>query len=187
MTCCHVRVAPAGSPAFQYTRRKVEAECGSFCVLVAGGDDAIGFVLVAGLEGFLFLGGEVFAVINSPRTEEHTVALFHVLLHVMNMNQPEPISSASSGRGCTPVCPDFPATETSTETHCVFLRFPNEIGWRRGSESNQRFSLSKIARVLPMPRLSLTTLRFALAECRETDVPYCSWFKKSPPAQYFGK
>src|SRR5882724_5561120 len=100
MTCCHVRVAPAGSPAFQYTRRKVEAECGSFCVLVAGGDDAIGFVLVAGLEGFLFLGGEVFAVVNSPRTEEHTVALFHVLLHVLNMNQPEPISSASSGRVC---------------------------------------------------------------------------------------
>src|SRR5260221_9604451 len=71
MTCCHVRVAPAGSPAFQYTRRKVAGECGSFFVLVAGGDHAIGFVLVAGLEGFLFLGGEVFAVVNSPRTEEH--------------------------------------------------------------------------------------------------------------------
>src|SRR5579863_7608496 len=35
--------------------------------------DAAGFVFVAGLEGFLFLGGEVFAIVNAPRTEEHTV------------------------------------------------------------------------------------------------------------------
>jgi hypothetical protein len=78
----------------------METERRGVLILVPGGDDAVGFVLVAGLEGFLFLGGDVFAIVNSPRTEEYTVTLFHVLFHALNMNQPDPVSSASSGRVC---------------------------------------------------------------------------------------
>ena len=58
--------------------RQMAAERRGFFVFVLGRDEAIGFVLVAGLEGFLFAGGEVFAVIDAPRPEEYTVALFHV-------------------------------------------------------------------------------------------------------------
>ena len=69
----------------------MQAERGGIFVFVPGSDDAIRFVLVASLEGCLFLGNEVFAVVNAPRAKEDAVALFHVLFHVVNMNQLDPV------------------------------------------------------------------------------------------------
>ena len=60
----------------------------------------MGFVLVARLEGLLFAGDEVFEVIRAPGAEEYAVALFHVLFHVVNMNQLDSSPLASSVRGC---------------------------------------------------------------------------------------
>jgi len=65
---------------------QLDAERGNFFLLVLGGDEAVGFVLVAGVEGFLFAGGVILAVINTPRAEEYAVSLFHVIFHVMTMN-----------------------------------------------------------------------------------------------------
>ncbi len=79
---------------------QMQAEGGSFFVLVFGGDEAKGFVLVAGLEGRLFLGDKVFAVIDAPGAQEYVVTVLHLLIHVLNMNQPVPPPLASSGRGC---------------------------------------------------------------------------------------
>jgi hypothetical protein len=76
----------------------MQAESGGLLVLVLGGDKAKGFVLVAGLEGLLFLGNEVFAVIDAPGAEEYVVTVFHLSIHVLNMNQPVAVPSASSDR-----------------------------------------------------------------------------------------
>jgi hypothetical protein len=40
----------------------------------------------------------VFVVEDTPRPEEYTVSLFHVIFHFMTMNQLDPLPSASSGR-----------------------------------------------------------------------------------------
>ena len=74
------------------------AECRGFLVFVLGRDEPKGFVLVAGLEGFLFAVGVVLVVINTPRAKEHTVSLFHVIFHFMTMNQLDLTPLASSGR-----------------------------------------------------------------------------------------
>ena len=78
---------------------QLATESRSVLGFILRGDEPIGFVFVAGLEGFLFARGEVFAVENAPGAEEDAVALFHVLSHVVNMNQLDPSPSASSGRG----------------------------------------------------------------------------------------
>ena len=91
-------VAPVGSPAFQYTRARWQAEGRGVFVFVFGRDEAEGFVLVAGLEGFLFAGVVVFVVKDAPRPEEYAVSLFHVIFHVMTMNQLDLTPLASSGR-----------------------------------------------------------------------------------------
>ena len=78
--------------------RQMQAERRGFLVLVLGRDEAKGFVLVAGLEGYLLAAGVVLAVENTPRAKEHTVSLFHVIFHFMTMNQLDPASLASSGR-----------------------------------------------------------------------------------------
>jgi hypothetical protein len=76
---------------------QMDAERGGFFVFVLGGDEAIGFVLVAGLEGFLFAGGVVLIIVNSPRAKEYAVSLFHVIFHVMTMNQLDLTPLASCG------------------------------------------------------------------------------------------
>ena len=63
-------------------------------LIAPAGRATAGFVLVAGLEGFLFLGREVVAVMDAPRPEEYAVTLFHVV----NINQPDPLPLASSDR-----------------------------------------------------------------------------------------
>ena len=67
--------------------RQMQAKSGGVFIFVFGCDETKGFILVAGLEGFLFAGGVVLVVVNTPRAEEHAVALFHVIFHFMNMNQ----------------------------------------------------------------------------------------------------
>lgn len=67
--------------------RKVAAEGGRFFMFVLGGDEAVGFVLVAGLEGFLFLGDEVFAVVDT-KGGGRQCSIVSCSLHVVNMNQP---------------------------------------------------------------------------------------------------
>jgi hypothetical protein len=76
----------------------MQTECGGVFVFVLGRDEPKGFVLVAGLEGYLLAAGVVLAVENTPRAKEHTVSLFHVIFHFMTMNQLDPASLASSGR-----------------------------------------------------------------------------------------
>jgi hypothetical protein len=61
--------------------RQMQAERGGFLVLVLGGDEAIGFVFVARLEGFLFLGNEVFAIESAPAAAEHAITIFHLMSH----------------------------------------------------------------------------------------------------------
>jgi len=78
--------------------RQMQAKSRGVFVFIFGRDETIGFVLVAGLEGFLFAGLVVFVVEDTPRPEEYTVSLFHVIFHFMTMNQLDPLSSASSGR-----------------------------------------------------------------------------------------
>jgi hypothetical protein len=78
--------------------RQMAAECRGFLVFVLGRDEPKGFVLVAGLEGFLFAGGVVLVVINTPRAKEYAVSLFHVIFHFMTMNQLDLTPLASSGR-----------------------------------------------------------------------------------------
>ena len=58
----------------------------------------VGFVLVAGFEGFLFLSGEVFAIIRAPRAAEYAVTIFHFSIHVVSMNQPGPPALGVYGR-----------------------------------------------------------------------------------------
>ena len=59
----------------------MQAERGRVLGFVFGGDEAIGFVLVARFEGFLFLGNEVFAVKSAPAAAEHPVTIFHLMSH----------------------------------------------------------------------------------------------------------
>src|SRR5437660_2785101 len=79
---------------------QLATESRSVLGFILRGDEPIGFVFVTGLEGLLFARGEVFAVENAPGAEEDAVALFHVLFHVVNMNQLDPFPLASSDRGC---------------------------------------------------------------------------------------
>jgi hypothetical protein len=46
----------------------------------------------------LLAAGVVLAVINTPRAKEYAVSLFHVMFHVMTMNQLDLTPLASSGR-----------------------------------------------------------------------------------------
>jgi len=78
--------------------RQMAAECRGFLVFVLGRDEPKGFVLVAGLEGFLFAVGVILIVINTPRAKEYAVSLFHVIFHFMTMNQLDLTPLASSGR-----------------------------------------------------------------------------------------
>ena len=78
--------------------RQLTAERRSVMGFIFGCDEAISFVLVAGFEGFLFAGGDVLIVIDTPRPEEYLVSLFHVIFHFMTMNQPDLTPLASSGR-----------------------------------------------------------------------------------------
>ena len=61
--------------------RQMQAERGSVFGFVLGGNETIGFVLVACFEGFLFLGNEVFAVKSAPAAAEHPVTVFHLMSH----------------------------------------------------------------------------------------------------------
>ena len=134
----------------------MEAEGWSFFVFVFGRDEAVGFVLVAGFEGSLFAGGEVLIVIDTPRPEEYMVALFHVIFHLMTMNQLDPLSLASSGRVRFGLWPGCPATETFTETRHFFRYFPHKSqqkGWRRGSESGRHSELWLADPSYPKPQL----------------------------------
>src|SRR5437773_2517846 len=91
--CCGVTRLPIDAG-------KLPTERWAVLSFVFCGDQAKGFALFAGLEGSLFACNEVFAVVNAPWAEEYAVALFHVLFHVVNMNQSVPSPLASSGRGC---------------------------------------------------------------------------------------
>ncbi len=79
---------------------QLATESRSVLGFILRGDKPMGFVFVAGLEGLLLAGDEVFAVIGAPGAEEYAVALFHVLFHVVNMNQLDSSPLASSVRGC---------------------------------------------------------------------------------------
>jgi hypothetical protein len=57
------------------------AKSRGFLVLVLGGNEPVGFVLVASLERLLLAGGVSLAVVNAPRAKEYTVTLFHVQFH----------------------------------------------------------------------------------------------------------
>ena len=70
-----------GITRFPIDARQLQTECGRGGGFVFGRDQTMGFGFVAGLKGFLLAGLEVFAVINTPRPEEYTVALFHVIFH----------------------------------------------------------------------------------------------------------
>jgi hypothetical protein len=74
------------------------AEGRGFLVFVLRCNEPKGFVLVAGLEGFLLAGGVVLVVINTRRAKEYTVSLFHVIFHFMTMNQLDLTPLAISGR-----------------------------------------------------------------------------------------
>jgi hypothetical protein len=87
-----------GVARFPIDARQMQTERGGVFVFVLGRDEPKGFVLVAGLEGFLFAGGGVLVVINILRTKEYAESLYHVIFHFMAMNQPGLISLASSGR-----------------------------------------------------------------------------------------
>ena len=119
------RVKTTGGASFseifssRVTRLRSEATSDtarSVLSFVPRGDEPMGFVFVSGFEGLLLAGDEVFAVEGAPGAEEYAVALFHVLFHVVNMNQLDPSPSASSGRGCLGLWPSFSATEESIET-----------------------------------------------------------------------
>jgi hypothetical protein len=47
----------------------------------------MGFVFVAGVEGFLFAGEEVFAVERAPTPAEDAVTDLHRMTHVVSMSQ----------------------------------------------------------------------------------------------------
>jgi len=56
-------------------------ECGRLFRLVLGSDQTKGFVLVAHVKGFLFLGVQVFAVVGAQAALEYPVTLFHLIPH----------------------------------------------------------------------------------------------------------
>ena len=87
-----------GVARFPIHSRQMAAESRGFFVLVLGRDEPKGFVLVAGLEGGLLAGGVVFVVVNTPRAKEYAESLFHVMFHLMTMNQLDLTPLASSGR-----------------------------------------------------------------------------------------
>jgi hypothetical protein len=78
--------------------RQMQAKGRVLIVFVPGGDQAVGLVAVAGVEGFLFAGGDVFAVVGAPVPAEDTVTVFHQLIHVASMNPLELTALASRGR-----------------------------------------------------------------------------------------
>src|SRR5258706_16447536 len=94
----------------------------------------------------LAIDAEVFAVVTPPRTEERTVTLSQVLLHVMNMNQPEPIPSAGSGR----VSPDhslvFRLLKLPLKPAAFSSRLPNK---RYGGEGRNRTDKCSFCRTAP--------------------------------------
>ena len=91
MTCCQVRFAPAGSPAFQINSRQMQTERRGFVGFILRRNKSEGFVFVAGMERFLFLRYKVFVVISAPPPAEHAVSLFHFMSHVVNMSHPKGI------------------------------------------------------------------------------------------------
>ncbi len=79
-------VLPGAGRANRITRlpvnpRQMQTEPRSFVGLILGGDQTEGFVFVAGVKGFLFLGYQVFVVISAPPSAEHAVSLFHLMFH----------------------------------------------------------------------------------------------------------
>ena len=78
--------------------RQMQAERGRFLGFIFGGDKAERLVLVAGFEGGLRFGDEVFAIIGAPATAEHPESVFHLLIHVVSMNHLESPPLASNGR-----------------------------------------------------------------------------------------
>ena len=85
-------------PGLPINPRQLQAECGRVLGFVLGGNEAVGFGLVAGLEGGLLLGHEVFAVKSPPAPAEYAETVLHVIIHVLSMNRPDPPALASSGR-----------------------------------------------------------------------------------------
>jgi hypothetical protein len=81
-----------------FTATACAGECRRVLGFVLGGDKAVGFLLVAGLEGGLLFGDEVFAIEGAPVATEYPVTAFHVLVHVVSMNRLHPPALASSGR-----------------------------------------------------------------------------------------
>jgi len=54
----------------------MQAEGGGFLGFVPSRNNPVGFIFVASLEGLLFPGNEVFAVVNAPRAKEDAVCYF---------------------------------------------------------------------------------------------------------------
>jgi len=78
--------------------RQLQAKGWRLLRFVFGGNEPVGFGLVAGLEASLLLGDEVFAIVGAPPTAEHPVTVLHFTIHVVSMNHPLPPALASSGR-----------------------------------------------------------------------------------------
>jgi len=76
----------------------VHAEGWDLFGFVLGGDQTVGFITLAGVQGFLLLGDDVFAVIGASGPAEDAVTILHVSIHVMSMNRLELNALASSGR-----------------------------------------------------------------------------------------
>ena len=77
---------------------QMQAERGRVLGFVFGGDEAVGFLLVAGFEGGLLFGDEVLAIEGAPVAAEYPVTAFHVSVHVVSMNRLHPPALASYGR-----------------------------------------------------------------------------------------
>jgi hypothetical protein len=72
----------------------MQAEGRGVFVFIFGRDETIGFVLVAGLEGFLFAGLVVFVVEDTPRPEEYAVSFCIVVSCHFSFYDYEPSRSA---------------------------------------------------------------------------------------------
>jgi len=77
---------------------QVQAECRRVLSFVLGCNEAVGLVLVAGFEGGLLFGDEVFAIKGAPVTAEYPITAFHISVHVVSMNRLDPPALASCRR-----------------------------------------------------------------------------------------
>jgi hypothetical protein len=64
---------------------------------VLGLNEALAFNLVGGIEGDLFAGVRILAIVNAPTPAKQTVTRLHFRLHVLSMNPIADTALASSG------------------------------------------------------------------------------------------